>query len=245
LPRITPHAKVSAANHVIDRTLEPEVMDTAVEASDYDAMDHVEVNAAFAADFLAARGSAHRVLDIGTGTARIPILVAERAPEISFVAIDLADHMLAVAVENVRAAGLEARITIAKRDAKATGFPEAAFDAVVSNSIVHHIPEPAGSFHEMWRVLRPGGLAFVRDLLRPPDASSLARLVETYACLPTEGAPADLERHRRQRDLFQASLHAALALDEVREMLRPLGIASDAVRATSDRHWTLVARKPG
>jgi ubiquinone/menaquinone biosynthesis C-methylase UbiE len=230
---------------VIARTLEPEVMDTEVEARDYDAMDHVEVNTRFTNDFLAVRGTAQRVLDVGTGTARIPILLAEGAPELSFVAIDLADHMIAVAVDNVRAAGLASRITIEKRDVKATGYANDAFDAVVSNSIVHHIPEPEAALAEMWRVLRPGGILFVRDLARPVDTSSLDALVDTYASLPDEGSSDDLDRHRRQRELFEASLHASLAVDEVRAMILPLGIAADAVQLTSDRHWTLVARKPG
>jgi ubiquinone/menaquinone biosynthesis C-methylase UbiE len=240
---LDPAARESTPN-VIARTLEPEVMDTEIEARDYDAMDHGAVNARFRDDFLAVRGKAQRMLDVGTGTARIPILLLERAPEISCLAIDLAEHMIAVAVENVREAGLEARITIEKRDAKATGYPDHAFDAVISNSIVHHIPEPQAAIAEMWRVLCPGGVLFVRDLARPSDAASLDGLVETYASIPTEGSPADLERHRRQRELFEASLHASLAVDEVRAMVLPLGIAGDAVRLTSDRHWTLAARKP-
>ena len=39
---------------MLDRILEPEVMDTAEEARDYDSMDHSTVNDLFASDFLAA-----------------------------------------------------------------------------------------------------------------------------------------------------------------------------------------------
>ena len=38
---------------MLDRVLEPEVMDTEDEARDYDAMDHSQVNRVFVADFLA------------------------------------------------------------------------------------------------------------------------------------------------------------------------------------------------
>ena len=51
----------------------------------------------------------------------------------------------------------------------------------VSNSIVHHIPEPIAVFVEMVRVVRPGGVLFVRDLLRPDDEPTLRNLVELYA----------------------------------------------------------------
>jgi hypothetical protein len=50
--------------------------------------------------------------------------------------------------------------------------------------------------------------------------------------------------HQRQRALFEASLLAALTADEVRGMVAPLGIPGDAVRSTSDRHWTLARVKP-
>ena len=91
----------------MERVLEPEVMDSADEAADYDAMDHAEVNARFCEDLLALRAPLPSpVLDVGTGTARIPIELCTRAPEVSIVAIDLADHMLALAASNVARAGL-------------------------------------------------------------------------------------------------------------------------------------------
>jgi hypothetical protein len=48
--------------------------------------------------------------------------------------------------------------------------------------------------------------------------------------------------HARQAGLFEASLHAALTVDEVVALAAPLGIPSEAVRQTSDRHWTLSGR---
>src|SRR6187549_1023893 len=72
---------------MLTRVLEPEAMDTADEAADYDSMDHSEVNRRFVADFLAAlvdadfagRTTACRVLDLGTGTAQIPIELVRQA----------------------------------------------------------------------------------------------------------------------------------------------------------------------
>jgi hypothetical protein len=55
----------------------------------------------------------------------------------------------------------------------------------------------------------------------------------------TTGDAATIAMHDRQRELFRASLHAALTLEEVRAMVAPLGIPNDAVRMTSDRHWTI------
>ena len=60
----------------MQRELEPEVMDSAEEATDYDAMDHAEPNRAFVdrLKHLDARG---RMLDLGTGPGDIPLMVVE------------------------------------------------------------------------------------------------------------------------------------------------------------------------
>jgi ubiquinone/menaquinone biosynthesis C-methylase UbiE len=226
------------------RRLEPEVMDTPEEASDYDSMDHTEVNARFCDDLFAISGSAwSHILDVGTGTARIPIEICLRRSQVSVCAIDLAVTMLALARRNVERAGFSHRIRLECRDAKATGLSDGSFDAVVSNSIVHHIPEPTDALREMWRLLRPGGTLFVRDLARPDDEARLRELVATYA--PIEMGRDDAARNasQRQRGLFDASLRAALTVDEVADAMAPFGIPRGAVQATSDRHWTLTAMK--
>jgi ubiquinone/menaquinone biosynthesis C-methylase UbiE len=233
----------------LPRVLEPEVMDTETEALDYDAMDHGDVNARFCDDLFAfadARGvtGPSRILDVGSGTALIPIELCRRAPTVNVDGIDLAEHMLAVGRRNVERAGLDARITLHKRDAKRTGFADGSFGGIVSNSIVHHIPEPRDVFAEMWRVLAPGGVLFVRDLFRPESDALALALVDTYAARTAHDDPAVAAMHERQRALFDASLRAALTVEEVRALVAPLGVAPAAVQATSDRHWTLACTKP-
>jgi 2-polyprenyl-3-methyl-5-hydroxy-6-metoxy-1,4-benzoquinol methylase len=228
----------------LPRTLEPEVMDTEEEARDYDAMDHEQVNARFCDDLQATAGRlGPRLLDVGTGTALIPIALCRRDPAVAVEAIDLAHAMLALAERNVARAGLTGRIHVSRVDAKATHWAAGTFDAVMSNSIVHHIPEPREVLAEVWRLVRPGGVLFVRDLERPDDAARVAELVDLYAPIPD--APPDVRgMHLRQRALFEASLLAALTANEVRAMVAPLGIPAGAVSTTSDRHWTLAHVKP-
>lgn len=220
---------------MLPRTLEPEVMDTEAEAVDYDSMDHGEVNRLFAEAFLAIAPdclpdqATCRVLDVGTGTAQIPIEICGRRDDLRITAIDLAAHMLQVAQRNVIRAGYTGQIKLEHVDAKSLPHAAASFDAVISNSIIHHIPEPRLAFREMVRVLRPNGCLFVRDLLRPPDCETLEQLVARYA----GGA------NEHQRQMFRDSLHAALSLDEVRELARDGGVPVDWVSQTSDRHWTI------
>lgn len=220
---------------MLDRILEPEVMDTAEEARDYDSMDHAAVNQTFAAEFLTVWPGTNPILDVGTGTAQIPIAICRQSEEAEIVAIDLADHMLELARRNVAKANLTGRIRIEKADAKRFVYPDARFGTVISNSIIHHIPDPTFCFAEMHRVCSLGGVLFVRDLLRPDDLPTLRHLVDTYAA----GANA------HQRKMFAESLHAALTLGEVRELVMNLGYDPNSVKTSSDRHWTWSARKSG
>lgn len=217
---------------MIDRVLEPEVMDTAEEAAEYDAMAHEEVNRRFCEDLLALEPSPRRVVDVGTGTARIPLQLCRLNAECTVVATDLADHMLELAKRNVREAGLSSRITLTRADAKGSALPRHGFDVVMSNSIVHHIPAPESLFAELIGLLSPGGLLFVRDLERPASDDALNALVATYAANDTP----------KQRGLFADSLRAALTLDEVVALVARFGIPASAVSRTSDRHWTVAFR---
>jgi len=220
---------------MLPRVLEPEAMDTAEEAEAYDRMDHSTVNRAFASDWLATwmtvRGDAPscHMIDIGTGTALIPIELCGQSPHVRITAVDLADEMLKRAEVNCRRAGWENRITLQKIDAKGIPYGDGTFDSVVSNTIIHHIPQPRQALAEMYRVLAPGGLLFVRDLYRPESAEEVEHFVRTYAAGETA----------EQQQLFRQSFHAALTLEEVAKLLEELGISPTAVRMTSDRHWTI------
>ncbi len=213
---------------MLARVLEPEVMDTREEARDYDAMDHGAVNRAFVAEFLGIWDGRNPIVDIGTGTAQIPIELCRQAAKARVVAIDGANEMLRVAEDNVRRAGLAACLRLEYCDAKSLPYKDHAFAAVISNSIVHHIPEPVQVLSEMLRVLDPAGTLLVRDLLRPTDEAGVQRLVVLYA--------ADANSHQQQ--MFEDSLRAALTLDEMRHLIADLGCDSATVQQTSDRHWT-------
>lgn len=215
------------------RVLEPEVMDTDEDARAYDSMDHAAVNTAFCDALLSHDPDLAYALDVGTGTCLLPIELCGRVPTARIKAIDLSTSMLALGRAHVAQAGLTHVIALTQVDAKALPEPDETFSAVLSNSIVHHIPEPMAVLREMVRVLRPDGLLFVRDLVRPETEASLASLVAAYAANDTA----------YQRALFDASLRAALSLEEVREMLRSLQIPPECARMTSDRHWTLAFRK--
>ena len=215
----------------LERVLEPEVMDTPEEAFDYDTMDHSAVNQKFVDDLLQVPGVRGDILDLGTGTAQIPVLLCEQLKDCRVMAVDMAIEMLELAKYNVEAASMITRITLAHVDAKRMGYEDQMFDVVMSNSIIHHIPEPIHCLKESVRVTRKGGVLFFRDLMRPNSRDELNQLVETYAG----------DQNEHQRKMFAESLHAALTVEEMRDLISSLGFDRDTVQATSDRHWTWCA----
>lgn len=225
---------------MLSRVLEPEVMDTAEEAADYDSMDHAAVNRCFVEDwrqFCLYQGldptAEQRMLDVGTGTALIPIEFARQFPRLSIVAIDLAEEMLQRGRMNVAAAGFADRIELRQVDAKQAMSRPGAYQTVVSNSIIHHIPEPLQCLQRMVQALAPGGVLLVRDLYRPDSLLDVEQLVQRYAAEATS----------RQQQLFRQSFEAALTVADVVDLLIQVGIPASAVRMTSDRHWTIAWRQ--
>jgi ubiquinone/menaquinone biosynthesis C-methylase UbiE len=231
---------------MLERILEPEVMDSVEEAIDYDSMDHSTVNRLFVDEMVAAAKSlgfddledleqeSPRILDVGTGTALIPIEYGQRNLNGDIWACDLAVEMLRLAETNIRNVGLNGRIILIHTDAKGLEFEDAEFDCVMSNSIIHHIPEPINCLREMVRMLRPGGFLFVRDLSRPSSNAEVEHIVSTYAG----------DENERQQQLFRQSLQAALTVEEMQEMASEFNLPPECVQQTSDRHWTLACIVP-
>jgi ubiquinone/menaquinone biosynthesis C-methylase UbiE len=229
----------------LSRILEPELMDSAEDAHEYDSMNHAEVNAQFVTDLLndmtgwplkrpvESDLDEFDVLDLGAGTAQIAIELGHRESRARITAVDAAESMLTLARKNIAAAGLGDRIELVHADAKELPFHDGVFDVVSSNSIVHHIPQPCDVLSEAIRIAAPGGLLFHRDLARPNNERALEHLVQTYAG----------NSNAYQRRLFADSLRAALTVEEMRQLVTSFGFTPDTVRMTSDRHWTWSARR--
>lgn len=107
-------------------------------------------------DFLLGKIHAEdEVLDMGCGTGRFTIPLAERVKSVS--GLDLSPMMLATARKKLADRGLEADLR--EGDMAALPFADASFDVVVSMLALMHIPREDRQqvFREVARVLRPGG----------------------------------------------------------------------------------------
>ncbi|KOV87882.1 ubiquinone biosynthesis methyltransferase UbiE [Streptomyces sp. NRRL WC-3618] len=107
-------------------------------------------------DFLIeAIRSGEKVLDIGCGTGRFTVPMAEKGADVS--GLDISRPMLDVASRKLAERGLSADLR--EGDMAHLPFPDASFDTVTSMLALMHVPmeDRQAVFGEVARVLRPGG----------------------------------------------------------------------------------------
>ncbi len=103
----------------------------------------------------AAARPGERIVDVGCGCGELAAALAERvAPEGNVLAVDISEPMLALARE-LAPAGLPLRF--AKADATTYAFDPGAADLVFSRFGVMFFADPAHSFANLRRALKPGG----------------------------------------------------------------------------------------
>jgi ubiquinone/menaquinone biosynthesis C-methylase UbiE len=99
-----------------------------------------------------------RILDLGSGTGRFCIPLAETF-DAEVVAVEPSDRMRA---EAERHCG-HPRVTYRKGTAEQPCVPEAAFDFAWLSMVVHHVTDFVTCARRLHGALRPGGLVFVRN----------------------------------------------------------------------------------
>ncbi|TVS13765.1 MAG: class I SAM-dependent methyltransferase [Wenzhouxiangella sp.] len=212
----------------MQRIPEPELMDEPAQARAYAEADFSEPNQLFADAVVEALGD-HRagtMIDLGCGPGDICLRLARALPRWRLTALDAGPNMLALAREALDRASLSDRIEL--RQARLPrGRPEQTFDAVISNSLLHHLPDPMTLWQSIAALAGPGAYVQVMDLQRPDSVERARRIVDQHAA----DAPAIL------REDFYNSLLAAWTADEAGEQINAAGLAGLRVSRPSERHW--------
>jgi len=116
-------------------------------------------------------GSPARVLDVGTGTARLAATILRAVPDAQVVGVDFAEPML-----RARAA----RVPVVAADALRLPFPDECFDAVTSAFLLRNLADVAAGIAEQARVLRSGGRLVVLETTPGPRHTWLRWLFQLY-----------------------------------------------------------------
>lgn len=121
-----------------------------------------------------------RILDAGCGGGRYSCALAAFGAR-HVVGIDLSETNIETAARWRRESGLEERLQFEVGSMESLRFPDATFDVVFSNGVVHHMANPKAGIAELMRVLKPGGWGFFKVMPNPGglhwDLIELARLL--------------------------------------------------------------------
>ena len=212
----------------MQRVPEPELMDAPAQARAYAEADFSEPNQLFTdavCDRLDIAGSG-RLIDLGCGPGDICLRLAAALPGWHITGLDAGPNMLALARQAVDQAGLAERIHLI-HERLPEGCPSEQFDAVVSNSLLHHLPDPMSLWHSIARLARPGAYVQIMDLHRPDSIARARWIVDQHAA----DAPPVL------REDFYNSLLAAWTVEEVGAQAEAAGLHDLQLSRPTERHW--------
>ncbi|HEX5808695.1 MAG TPA: class I SAM-dependent methyltransferase [Anaerolineales bacterium] len=108
-----------------------------------------------------------RILDIGSGTGTMAVMVKQAFPGAQVVGLDGDPQILEIARAKARNLGLEIRFE--QGMSFELPYPEDSFDVVLTSMMLHHLTgkDKQQTAREMYRVLRPGGKLFGADFAAP------------------------------------------------------------------------------
>jgi len=116
------------------------------------------------------------VLEVAPGPGYFSVEMA-RLGRFHVTGLDISRTFVEIATENARTAGVP--LTIRLGDASRMPFPEGSFDLVVCQAAFKNFSRPQEAVDEMYRVLRPSGVARIEDMRC--DASDMAIREEVRA----------------------------------------------------------------
>ena len=218
----------------MQRIPEPELMSDPMQAQAYAEADFSAPHDAFIAHFAARFPDfkSGRVLDLGCGAADVTLRFARAYPDTQIVGADGAEAMLALGRAALARADLAQRIDLRCAYLPDVEMPHQAFDAIISNSLLHHLAMPDVLWKTILHAAKPGAAICVMDLMRPASREVAQHLVTLHA----NDAPEIL-----RRDFFN-SLLAAYEIAEVRAQLCAAACAQLQIESVSDRHMLIFGR---
>ena len=196
----------------------------------YAAADFEEVNQGFLDRFREyfPEFTEGHILDLGCGPGDIPVRFARALPSCRITGVDASEPMIGLAGVAVKQAGLADRITFRCERFQGVSLIEPV-DAVVSNSLLHHVPNPLQFWYRLRQLVKPGSPVLVMDLLRPDSPEEAQAIVDRNAAK---------EREILRRDFYN-SLLAAFTEDEVAAQLAEMNLSRLIVDVVDDRHWVV------
>ncbi|HEX9802680.1 MAG TPA: class I SAM-dependent methyltransferase [Gammaproteobacteria bacterium] len=220
----------------MERIPEAQLMDDFEQARAYALADFEEPHSRFIALFrerFPEQEMEGVVLDLGCGPGDVTRRFANAYPACRIHAIEGAESMLMFARQMIDFERLHERVRLFKRLLPTDSLPKAQYDAVICNSLLHHLDDPMVLWRSVRQFAKPGAAVFVMDLMRPDSAAEAEAMRRRYA----ENEPLVLQQD------FYNSLLAAYTPEEVAAQLREAGLEHLLVETVGDRHLVISGRR--
>jgi ubiquinone/menaquinone biosynthesis C-methylase UbiE len=165
------------------------------------------------------------LVDVGCGAGHATALVGRRFTGLRIVGVDLSGEMLARAR---RETAVVPGVKLLRGDAMRLPIADASFDVAVSMASIKHWPDRARGVAEMFRVLRPGGRAFIMEVDRLASRETSMNFIRTWKLTPFLVRPVVL------RYFMRIVVRAGLTVQE----LADLGAGAGFTGVDAQRHGT-------
>ena len=108
--------------------------------------------------------------DIGTGTGEIAFYVAERVgADGEVIGVDITPRMLELAEKKMAEKVLPVQVKFEQGDALDLRYNDGEFDLVTSGYMLRNVTNLQKAADEMFRILKPNGMAVVAELAKPDN----------------------------------------------------------------------------
>jgi ubiquinone/menaquinone biosynthesis C-methylase UbiE len=216
----------------MDRVPEPELMNDLEQVLAYSNADFEDAHQSVVENFAQIfpdDPSLQNILDLGCGSGDVTLRFALQYPNCKIDAVDGAQEMLKQAALLIEKQSLTKRITLHHQRLPNCMFQNQHYDAIVSNSLLHHLHEPQHLWSTIKQFATQNTAIYVCDLFRPGSIQVAMRLVDQYA----RDEPEILRKD------FYNSLLAAFTPDEVRIQFEFAGLDGLNIDIVSDRHMLI------
>jgi len=177
------------------------------------------------------RGPVRRALDIGCGTGEFARAVSGHFPGADVLGLDFTRAMVVEAHDRRAPRGRAGHLAYGTGNALSIPCADRSFDLVTNAFVARNLRDLPAAFHEMRRVLRPGGVALTLEISEPPSPT-FRRVFHTHfdKVVPMLGRAVGNEGPSRY---LPESLRGFPSRSEVLGMLRASGFPRTGARSYS------------
>lgn len=176
----------------------------------------IAVNYSLMADELSKLGNFQEgvAVDLASGLGDLAIEVAKRYPKLKITGIDISEKAVEKARERAKKAKLD-NLDFTIGDVHKLAQKDNSVDLVVSHGGIHHWKDVSAAFSEIYRIMKPGALAYISDLRRDAPDEIIKQIEQNLPLAQAKG--------------FINSIRAAYMPEELKKILENAGINNPSI----------------